>query len=183
MSLNGRERRIWGEPVRAGDQMVKGANQVYKRLLELFAGLKQFDMGKNRKGLKGLKFVTLKSFEMPNPEPQAIEPEAASVSVPMQLIQFAVGDKVTLSDGRDGVIVASSESAFSVQDGKPEPEVFKPDDLRFAKGTQVYNLSRSLFGEISGHYPDGCYRVSSLSYSDKLAPSEFEVRRQSSGQI
>ena len=92
-----KEVRIWGEPGRAGDQFVKGSNQVYKRLLELFAGLKQFPMGGNRKGIKGLRFAV--PATMPEPEPEtapepgliqldSAEPESEKVTVTRYVIAF-----------------------------------------------------------------------------------------------
>jgi phage/plasmid-associated DNA primase len=93
--------KVWAEPARAGDQFVKGANQVYKRLLELFAGLKQFDMGGNRKGIKGLKFATPK----PMPEPEPIE----------------APDLEPVAESEPVSTTANSEAVITL-DSVPEPE-------------------------------------------------------------
>jgi len=51
-----REIRVWEDPIRPGDQYVKGQNQIAQRFINLYPQCQKVPLGKNRFGIKGLAF-------------------------------------------------------------------------------------------------------------------------------
>lgn len=71
------DKRIWAEDVRPGDPYVKGANQLFHRLSALYPAIQLVPIGKNKKGIKGLKMEPPTATPEPI-APEPMEPEAAT---------------------------------------------------------------------------------------------------------
>ncbi|MFQ3618821.1 MAG: hypothetical protein SNJ57_18150 [Cyanobacteriota bacterium] len=108
------DRNAWAEPIRRGDDWVKGANQIYNRFSVLFPSIELVNLGGNRRGIKGLKFEssprqTPTAAPATNPEPEQQTPAAQ----PLQ-----VGDRVVvIASGKDGTI-AQVEGDRALVDGR-----------------------------------------------------------------
>ncbi|MGG6297838.1 hypothetical protein ACQ4M4_25880 [Leptolyngbya sp. AN02str] len=94
------DRNAWAEPIRRGDDWVKGANQVFSRFSILFPQIELVNLGGNRKGIKGLKFEPIGKPKASEPEPVP-EPEPPPQAT-AELLQ--VGELVSDSKGRTGQI-------------------------------------------------------------------------------
>ncbi|WOB45497.1 hypothetical protein HNI00_21945 [Thermoleptolyngbya oregonensis NK1-22] len=98
----------WAEPIRRGDDWVKGANQIYNRFSALFPSIELVNLGGNRRGIKGLKFVPPRpsSTVLPEPEPELKpEPELEPEQPTPAPQSHQVGDRVIVSaSGLDGII-------------------------------------------------------------------------------